>query len=88
VDDGALDRLRSTAGPPPPPRRILTVSWPGGRLRHYAGIHQLWRDCLIGAIPAYAEGADLAFRDDDGSAQFAELHARCRRTPVTDREAA
>jgi L-alanine-DL-glutamate epimerase-like enolase superfamily enzyme len=88
VDDDALDRLRITAAVPPPPRRILTVSWPGGRLRHYADIHQLWHDCLIGVIPAYAEGADLAFREDDGSAEFTRLHERCRRAPVTDRGSA
>ena len=88
VDDAALDRLRITAASSPPPRRILTVSWPGGRLRHYADIHQLWHDCLTGVIPAYAEGADLAFRDDDGSAEFARLHDRCRRAPVTDRGSA
>jgi len=88
VDDDALDRLRVRSAAPPPPRRILTVSWPGDRRRHYADIHQLWRECLAGAIPAYAEGADLAIRHDDGSSDFAGLYARCRQSPVQDRGAA
>lgn len=85
VDDDALDRLRITGNPAPPPVHVLTVSWPGGRRRHYADIHQLWHECLAGVIPAYAEGADLSVRVDDGSSDFADLRRRCRQGPVSDR---
>ena len=58
VDEAALDRYRME--PPyalPQPRLLLTVTWPGDRVRHYASIQQCWTDAANGNIPPQERGA-------------------------------
>ncbi|MGI5237896.1 mandelate racemase/muconate lactonizing enzyme family protein [Dactylosporangium sp. CA-139066] len=84
VDEEAVHRLSVPgAAPIRYPRRILTISWPGGRRRSYAGAEQMWTDCRAGNVPAQQPGADLEVRDDDGSSDFADLYRRCALAPVT-----
>jgi hypothetical protein len=86
VDEAALARFRME--PPyelPKPRLLLSIVWPGGRIRHYADIRQCWADALSGSIPAQERGVTLQVRPDDGSKQWSELHARAERGPVVDR---
>ncbi|HVX46713.1 MAG TPA: enolase C-terminal domain-like protein [Mycobacteriales bacterium] len=67
------------------PDSVLTVSWPGNRVRHYATIGQLWDDCLAGNVPAQERGARLEVWNDDGSGEFRELRARALSGPVSSR---
>jgi L-alanine-DL-glutamate epimerase-like enolase superfamily enzyme len=86
VDEGALARFRMD--PPyelPKPRLLLSVTWPGGCVRHYADIRHCRDDALNGSIPAQARGVRLQVRPDDGSPAWADLYARAERGPVHDR---
>ena len=85
VDEAALDRLKMA--PPyslPDPRLLLSVVWPGGRVRHYASLRQVWDDGHAGNIPAQERGARMQVRADDGSAEWAALYARAEQGPVQD----
>jgi L-alanine-DL-glutamate epimerase-like enolase superfamily enzyme len=66
----------------PKPRLLLSVTWPGGRVRHYADIGQCRADGLAGNIPAQERGARMRVRPDDGSKEWADLYARAERGPV------
>ena len=86
VDEAALARLQMQ--PPyelPRPRLLISVRWPGGRVRHYADIHQCWADAKAGNIPAQERGVSTVVRPDDGSPDWADLYARAERAPVHDR---
>ncbi len=86
IDEEALARYR-IAEPPyelPKPRLLLTVTWPGGLVRHYADIHQVWDEAFNGSIPAQARGVRMAVTPDDGSPSWAELYARAQLAPVHD----
>lgn len=88
VDEEALERYRME--PPyslPPPRLLLSVVWPGGRVVHYATMRpQLWEDCLAGNQPVQERGVTMEIRPDDGSREWADLYARAERDgPVRDR---
>ena len=45
---------------------------------------QLWEDFLAGNQPIEPRGVQLLVRVDDGTADWAELYARCQRVPVTE----
>jgi L-alanine-DL-glutamate epimerase-like enolase superfamily enzyme len=84
-DESALERYRMP--PPhdlPEPRHILSVLWPGDRVAHYARMPQLWTDFGLGHLPAQERGVTMAVRADDGSKEWADLHARASRAPVYD----
>jgi L-alanine-DL-glutamate epimerase-like enolase superfamily enzyme len=83
VDADALERFRME--PPyelPRPRLLISVAWPGGRVRHYANIGQCNEEALAGNIPAHERGVTTQVRPDDGSAEWADLYARAERGPV------
>ncbi|HEY3288941.1 MAG TPA: enolase C-terminal domain-like protein [Anaerolineae bacterium] len=83
VDEGALQRYRMQ--PPyelPKPKLLLSVSWPGNRIRHYANIQQCWTDAFNGSIPTQERGVRMHVRPDDGSADWADLYARAAIAPV------
>jgi L-alanine-DL-glutamate epimerase-like enolase superfamily enzyme len=85
VDEAALSRFRME--PPyelPKPRLLISVTWPGGLTRHYADIGQCRDDALIGNIPAQEPGVGMRVRPDDGSKEWADLHARAAVAPVVD----
>ena len=86
LSEAALARLQMQ--PPyelPRPRLLISVRWPGGRVRHYADIHQCWTDAKAGSIPAQERGVATTVRPDDGSPGWADLYARAERAPVHDR---
>lgn len=86
IDEAALTRYKME--PPyelPPPRLLLSVVWPGGRVRHYASLKQVWDDGLAGNIPPQERGVRMEVHPDDGSKEWADLYARAERSPVQDR---
>jgi L-alanine-DL-glutamate epimerase-like enolase superfamily enzyme len=87
VDEAALVRYRMA--PPyeiPPPRQLLSVVWPGGRVVHYADMRDgLWADFRAGNQPVQERGVRLEILPDDGTAAWAELYARAKVAPVRDR---
>ena len=85
VDEDSLVRL--VMEPPyelPRPRILLSVAWPGNRVKHYADIQQLWREAQNGNIPAQEPGVRMHPREDDGSAEWTALFERAKQTPVWD----
>ena len=85
IDEDALARFKMQ--PPyelPKPRLLISVKWPGGRVRHYANIKQCWDDAKDGNIPAQERGVRTTVRPDDGSPDWADLYARAEIAPVLD----
>lgn len=86
VDEAALAHYRMA--PPyelPPPRLLLSVVWPGGRVVHYSSLRQAWNDGMAGNIPAQEPGVTMEVHPDDGSKAWADLYARTKISPVHDR---
>lgn len=86
IDEGALERLRMQLPyEHPAPRMIMSVVWPGGRVMHYTQMRpQCWDDFWHGNQPAQERGATMEVHFDDGTPEWAELHARASRSPVRD----
>jgi L-alanine-DL-glutamate epimerase-like enolase superfamily enzyme len=86
IDEQALARYRMQ--PPfehPPPRLLMSVVWPGGRVVHYTRMRpQCWDDFWAGNQPAQERGVTMEVRADDGSREWAELYARAQTGPVRD----
>jgi hypothetical protein len=86
IDEDALTRFRME--PPyeiPPPRHIMSVVWPGGRVVHYSNMRpQLWADCLSGNVPVQERGVTMEVHPDDGSKEWADLYERATLGPVRD----
>lgn len=83
IDEGALTRYKME--PPyelPPPRLLLSVVWPGGRVVHYASLRQCWNDCWAGNQPVQEPGVTMEVHPNDGSKTWADLYARAERAPV------
>ena len=83
VDEAALQRFRMQ----PPyefakPQLILTVTWPGNRVIHYADIWQCWADAKNGNIPAQERDVRMTVHHDDGTPEWADLHRRAVAGPV------
>jgi L-alanine-DL-glutamate epimerase-like enolase superfamily enzyme len=86
VDEAALARYQMD--PPyelPAPRFLVSVVWPGGRVRYYASTRRVREDALAGNIPACERGVTMRVRPDDGSRDWAELYTRAQRAPVQER---
>ena len=86
IDEAALARY--AMAPPyvlPPPRLLLSVVWPGGRVVHYASMRpQCWGDFWAGNQPVHEHGVSMEVRPDDGSPEWAALYARAQRGAVRD----
>jgi L-alanine-DL-glutamate epimerase-like enolase superfamily enzyme len=86
VDEDALTRYRMQ---PPyefaPPRHLISVVWPGGRVVHYGSFRQCWNDHWAGNQPVQERGATMGVHPDDGSKAWAELYERAQRGPVRDK---
>jgi L-alanine-DL-glutamate epimerase-like enolase superfamily enzyme len=82
VDAAALTKYKME--PPyeiPRAKLLLSIAWPGNRVRHYANIQQCWTDAFAGNIPVQDRGARMHVRRDDGSAGWAEMVARAAVAP-------
>jgi L-alanine-DL-glutamate epimerase-like enolase superfamily enzyme len=82
VDEAALTKYKME--PPyeiPRAKLLLSIAWPGNRVRHYANIQQCWTDAFAGNIPVQDRGARMHVRRDDGSAGWAEMVARAAVAP-------
>ncbi len=64
------------------PRRVYTVTWPGGRTVRYGGYQQYVDDFLMGNQPIFERGVELSMLDDDGSAEFDALSQRLEAAPL------
>jgi L-alanine-DL-glutamate epimerase-like enolase superfamily enzyme len=85
IDEAALTRFKMA--PPyehPKPRLLLSVVWPGGRVRHYASLRQAWDDGQAGNIPAQDREVRMEVHPDDGTPEWADLYARAEQNPVHD----
>lgn len=87
IDEAVLERFKMS--PPyslPKPRLLLSVVWPGGRVRHYSSLRpQCWDDAMAGNIPVQERGVRMEVHADDGTPEWAELYARAEKAPVWDR---
>ena len=86
VDEAALMKYKME--PPyeiPRAKLLLSIAWPGNRVRHYANIQQCWTDAFAGNIPVQDRGARMHVRRDDGSAGWAEMVARAAVAPFWSR---
>jgi len=82
VDEAALVKYKMQ--PPyeiPRPKLLLSVEWPGKRVRHYGNIQQAWTDAFAGNIPVQDRGARMHMRPDDGSSDWSEKYARASVAP-------
>ncbi|MEZ4683304.1 MAG: enolase C-terminal domain-like protein [Caldilineaceae bacterium] len=82
VDETALTRYKME--PPyeiPRPKLLLSIVWPGNRVRHYANMAQCWTDAFAGNIPVQDRGARMVVRRDDGSPAWTELYDRAAVAP-------
>jgi hypothetical protein len=64
------------------PKLLLSVAWPGNRVRHFANIQQCWTDAFNGSMPVQEHGVRMHMRPDDGSREWADLYARATIAPV------
>lgn len=86
IDTEALNRFRME--PPyelPRPKFVLSVVWQGGRVVHYAGMKQLWDDCLAGNQPVQERGVTMEVHPAEPGSDRADLYARAERAPIHDR---
>jgi len=89
VNEAALSHYKME--PPyqaPEERYIATVSWPGGRVIHFANIrHQCRPWFLAGNGPAQEPGVRLAVWWEDGTPEWADLYQRVQSAPVHEQRA-
>ena len=82
VDEAALAKYKME--PPyeiPRPKLLLSITWPGNRVRHYANMPQCWTDAFAGNIPVQDRGARMVVRADDGSPGWTDLYTRAMKAP-------
>jgi L-alanine-DL-glutamate epimerase-like enolase superfamily enzyme len=82
VDEAAIDSLRGE--PEPRSRKISTVVYPSGVRWSFADEQQRHEAFYFGHLPGFVPGVRLDFREDDGTAEFADLHARGAGSPVAE----
>jgi len=67
----------------PEEQRIVSVVWPGGRVVHFADIRNQCRPWfLAGNGPIQEPGVRLEVWTDDGTPEWADLHAQVQMAPV------
>lgn len=80
-DPAALAAVRAD-GPVARGRTISTVVYPSGVRWSFADEQQRHEAFYFGHLPGFVPGVRLEVEQDDGSAAFAERHARCAAQPV------
>ena len=83
MDEKALEELGS-APPTPEIKRISTVVYPSGVKWHFANEQERHEAFYFGDLPGFVRGVRLEVREDDGSADFADLYTKCSETPVVE----
>jgi hypothetical protein len=69
----------------PRPKFVLSIVWPHGRVVHYAGMKQVWDDCLAGNQPVQDRGVTMEVHPADSAGEWADLYTRAESGPVHDR---
>jgi L-alanine-DL-glutamate epimerase-like enolase superfamily enzyme len=86
IDEGALRRFRvEPIKSRPEPRRLIEVSWTGGKPLLVASdgeVNFLLRQGNLGTIPYYKPGARARLVPDDGSALWRKLYEGARERPI------
>lgn len=81
VNEQAVARLRN-APPVKPIERITTVVYANGQRWHFGNETVRHEAYYFGKLPGFAPGVRLETWEEDGSKEFADLHARCNQAPV------
>ena len=85
IDESALTSFKMDAPHElPRPKFVLTIVWPQGRMVHYAGMKQVWDDCLTGNQPVQDRGVTMEVHLADKPGEWADLYARAETGPVHD----
>jgi len=83
VDEAAV-RALAEAPPTREVRRLSTVVYPSGVRWHFSTEQRRHKAFYFGDLPGFTPGIRLEVRDDDGSAEFADLFGRCEQAPVVE----
>ena len=86
LDEDALERYRVEKADHSLPRRLVKVTRPGGVNIYFANSGQKWVFFGKGNQPVDEWGCQTELLDDDGSADFADLHQRASQSPVITSE--
>ena len=82
MDEDAIEKYRVDAADHSLPRRLIKVTRAGGLNIYFANSGQKWTYFQGGNHPVDEWGSDTELIDDNGSADFADLHARAVQAPV------
>ena len=86
VDEAALTRYRVAQADFTLPKRLLCYSRANGVKVYFAQdshhTSEMWRYFSVGNQPLYERGVNTLLLDDDGSKEFAALHAQATLAPV------
>nr|BAG82726.1 putative mandelate racemase [uncultured bacterium] len=89
VDEAALEKYRVDKAPLELPKRLIKYSRACGISVYFANnshnTSPMWDYFAKGNQPAYERGVTTELLDDDGSSDFADLHARALVAPVLTR---
>ncbi len=82
IDEAALDRYRVEEADHSLPRRLIKLTRPGGANLYFATQRQMWEFFELGNQPVDDWGCSTELLDDDGSAEFDDLHRCAPKSPV------
>ena len=89
VDEEALERYRVDVADLSLPRRLIRYCRPCGIDVYFAddshNTSPMWAHFAAGNQPVYERGVTTTLLDDDGTPEFADLHARALEAPVLTR---
>ena len=86
IDEEALAKYRVDQADHSLPKRLVKVTRAGGINIYFANSGQKWTFFQGGNHPVDEWGSSTELLDDDGSAEFADLHARAAESPVMTAE--
>jgi L-alanine-DL-glutamate epimerase-like enolase superfamily enzyme len=86
LDEDALEKYRVEKADHTLPKRLVKVLRPGGVNVYFANSGQKWTFFGKGNQPVDEWGSRTELLEDDGSAEFSELHSRASESPVLTAE--
>ena len=86
MDENAIEKYRVEEADHSTPRRLIKVTRAGNINIYFANSGQKWTFFQGGNHPVDEWGSNTELVDDDGSGEFAELHARASVSPVLTNE--